>query len=231
MYRVSLLKRVWIWCRRFRYRCGYGVHSPFAFNLITWVIYENCPFYAYEELGELRRELSRNGKEGLLNRLKSDKLLFRLVNWIQPKEILEIGTRAGLSTCYMAFAKKGARVVTLSSGALIAIPVNKDNIKEYEINDHTIESFISDYMEEVTSIDFVHFNRLIPERSVYKRIYPKLRTHSLLVIEGIHSSKDMLEWWNELVADNRTGITFDLYDIGLIFYDKTKIKQHYIVNF
>ena len=27
------------------------------------------------------------------------------------------------------------------------------------------------------------------------------------------------------------GITFDLYDLGIIFFDKTKIKQDYIVNF
>ena len=42
MNRITLaLKRPFIWLRRFRHRCGYGVHSPFAFNLITQVIYEN----------------------------------------------------------------------------------------------------------------------------------------------------------------------------------------------
>ena len=35
---------------RFRYRCGYGVHSPFAFSLITDVIYEKMPYYAYDLL-------------------------------------------------------------------------------------------------------------------------------------------------------------------------------------
>ena len=36
MNRILLaLKRPFIWLYRFRHRCGYGVHSPFAFNLIT----------------------------------------------------------------------------------------------------------------------------------------------------------------------------------------------------
>ena len=51
MNRMTLaLKRPFIWLLRFRHRCGYGVHSPFAFNLITQVIYENTPYYKYKDL-------------------------------------------------------------------------------------------------------------------------------------------------------------------------------------
>ena len=35
----------------------------------------------------------------------------------------------------------------------------------------------------------------------------------------------------QIVASESTGITFDLYDIGLVFFDKARYKQHYIVNF
>lgn len=49
MNRILLtLKRPFIWLYRFRHRCGYGVHSPFAFNLITHVIYESTAYYKYE---------------------------------------------------------------------------------------------------------------------------------------------------------------------------------------
>ena len=53
MNRILLtLKRPFIWLYRFRHRCGYGVHSPFAFNLITHVIYESTAYYKYEELAK-----------------------------------------------------------------------------------------------------------------------------------------------------------------------------------
>jgi hypothetical protein len=39
-----------VWLMRIRKRCGYGVHSPFAFRLITEVIYEDTPFDAYAKL-------------------------------------------------------------------------------------------------------------------------------------------------------------------------------------
>lgn len=59
MNRILLaLKRPFIWLYRFRHRCGYGVHSPFAFNLITHVIYETTPYYKYRELAAEQKKLA-----------------------------------------------------------------------------------------------------------------------------------------------------------------------------
>ena len=38
---MFFLHRIWNWCSRFRHRCGYGVHSPSDFFLITSVVYKN----------------------------------------------------------------------------------------------------------------------------------------------------------------------------------------------
>lgn len=88
------LKRPFIWIARFRHRCGYGVHSPFAFSLITDVIYERRPYYAYRVLDEKYRVLSRKW-EWAMKDTKVNRLLFRLVNRFQPEIILEasLGTR------------------------------------------------------------------------------------------------------------------------------------------
>ena len=53
------IKRPFIWLSRFRYRCGYGVHSPFAFSLITDVIYEKMPYYAYSSLKKEQKKMIR----------------------------------------------------------------------------------------------------------------------------------------------------------------------------
>lgn len=54
---------------------------------------------------------------------------------------------------------------------------------------------------------------------------------SMLIVEGIYASKKAKMRWNELVNDERTGVAFDLYDCGIIFFDYTKSKQLYIINF
>lgn len=54
---------------------------------------------------------------------------------------------------------------------------------------------------------------------------------SMLIVEGIYTSKRAKMRWNELVNDERTGVAFDLYDCGIVFFDHTKSKQVYIINF
>ena len=93
------LKRPLIWLSRFRYRCGYGVHSPFAFSLITDVIYEKMPYYAYDLLkAEQKKRITTQGWEKGIPRI--NRLLFRLVNKVQPATIIEVGQPSAASYIY-----------------------------------------------------------------------------------------------------------------------------------
>ena len=78
MNRISLLcKRPFIWLARFRHRCGYGVHSPFAFHLITGVIYEKTPYYKYAVLQEEEKRLAPERPKGWRSEpLRVKRLLF-----------------------------------------------------------------------------------------------------------------------------------------------------------
>ena len=65
---MGCIRSAWIWCKRFRHRKGYGVHSPFAFNLITWVIYEKLPYYKFPELKRKRKEQLKSCRHRLSDR-------------------------------------------------------------------------------------------------------------------------------------------------------------------
>lgn len=103
---MNVLIRSLIWVRRFRHRCGYGVHSPFAFNLITGVIYEKGEFYAYSPLRELRGEAK--GRE------KDDKLMLRLINDRQPDTCLAILPEGEATSRYL---KAGCRKCKIAKAA------------------------------------------------------------------------------------------------------------------
>ena len=109
MNRITLtLKRPFIWLSRFRHRCGYGVHSPFAFNLITQVIYESTPYYKYKDLAVEQKKLApQKDNYWKYESKKVKRLLFRLVNYIQPDTIVDAG-RLAASSLYLKAGKEGA---------------------------------------------------------------------------------------------------------------------------
>ncbi len=72
------LRRLLRWTLRFRKRCGYGIHSPFAFQFVTGVVYEGGEYYAY-------RKLRKDWQRSAPLRFKDYKLLFRIANFQQAE--------------------------------------------------------------------------------------------------------------------------------------------------
>jgi hypothetical protein len=52
-----------------------------------------------------------------------------------------------------------------------------------------------------------------------------------MIIVGIHHDKKSKSFWKKVIADHRTGVSFDLYYCGVIFFDHKMYKRNYIVNF
>jgi hypothetical protein len=59
-------------------------------------------------------------------------------------------------------------------------------------------------------------------------IFNKVSPQSVLVVTGISKAREL---WRQIVDDERTGITFDLYYCGIVMFDKKRNKKNYIINF
>ena len=206
---MLLARRIWNWCRRFRYRCGYGVHSPSDFFLITSVIYEELPYYAYDKLKK------SSFPESLPHyREKINKLLFRLVNYFRPVSLIEVEEGSEKSICYMREANALMRSVCL-----------KGEDKDETLNQLNVA------LEKMKQVGFLHIGYTSHYKEVFEMVYPYLQTQSCVVVGHIYESEDRKTWWNQLLADERVRISFDLYDIGLLLFEEKRFKQNYIVNF
>lgn len=201
--------RIWNWCRRIKHRRGYGVHSPTDFFLITSVIYEMRSYYAYRML-----KLHKYDYYLPHYRSKINRLLFRLVNFYQPPNLIEVGCENGEAFSYMRAA----------SQKMIAFSVR---MKEKEM----VLSQMEKYLEEVEPVGCLHIGHTPFYKEVYETAIPYVSRDSWFVVGGIHQSREKRMWWKQVKDDPRTGITYDLFDIGLIFFDKNRYKEHYIVNF
>ncbi|MDR0658532.1 MAG: hypothetical protein LBG18_06335 [Mediterranea sp.] len=202
------IKQALIWLKRFPYRCGYGVHSPFAFNFITNVIYERTPYYAYREL-ENEKRAGRMSKERESCRSKKvNRLLFRLVNWAQPLTVVDSGC-SQITSGYLRAARRGAEYIPLVSMDTIGL-----------LRERSIDFLYIDRPEDIAFME-----------NLFEYGVERVGDRSMIVIWDIYHSTATKAFWKQVTADERVGITFDLYYLGILFFDKSKIKQHYTVNF
>ena len=206
---MLLAQRIWNWCRRFRYRCGYGVHSPSDFFLITSVVYERLPYYAYERLKK-----TSFSKSLPHYREKVNKLLFRLVNFYRPESLIEVGEGNGEAFRYMNQARTSMVSVALKG------------VEKEETLCH-----LETELKRLKKLDFLHIAFTPYYKEIFEIAFPYLHDESCVVVGDVYASAERKAWWKELISDERVRISFDLYDIGLLRFEKKRFKQNYKVNF
>ncbi len=67
----------------------------------------------------------------------------------------------------------------------------------------------------------------------YKRneVLSSQEADSLLVLLDVDRDVETMGVWKALLEDERCVLTFDMIDCGVVFFDKTKYKQHFLVNY
>ena len=109
-----LFPRILRWFRRFRQRRGYGVHSPFAFEWITDVVYlQKAQYYAYAPLAE-----QHEAWQGVLS-VKDARLLFRIANHQRAQRMLVVGQGIEREIHYLQAARPSAQIVHLPDASSV----------------------------------------------------------------------------------------------------------------
>lgn len=90
---------------------GYGIHSPFAFDLITNLLYSPYGYYAYTDIA---RELSNK----LVSPTEYNRLSFRLVNHFKVKKILEINPENEVNRLFIKAASSNICYSSVDEKAL-----------------------------------------------------------------------------------------------------------------
>ena len=244
-------------------RTKYYIHSPFVYQLCENVIFDKRHYYAFDEI-EMRRAVLLNSKQiieitdfgagstifkdnkrkiGDLARYtassaKKGRLLFRLVNYFQPKNILELGTSLGISTMYMAKAKKMANVHTIE-GCKQTAAYAKQSFEVMQLPNITLhtarfEEILPQLLPKINNLDVVFFDgnhRSEATRQYFKQCLPYFHNDTVLVLDDIHWSADMEQFWQEIQQDEKVQISIDLFHIGLLFFRKEQAKEHFTLFF
>ena len=248
----------------------HGLHSPFVYDLVTKCFYDKTDYEGYDLIKNYRNDLLRNRQKievtdfGAGSRVfKSDirpvfsiaknagitlhraKLLYRLTNYFQIENALELGTSLGIASSAMA-ANKRTELITVE-GCKETAGIAKKHFEKYDldniqlINDnfHSAISHITTTPQTLnsklrtTNYDLVFFDGNHQKDATleyFERLLPKAHNDSVFIFDDIHWSPEMEEAWEEIKKHPKVSVSIDTYQWGLVFFRKEQAKQDFTIR-
>lgn len=169
---------------------------------------------------------------------KYGELLYRLVKRLQPLHIFELGTSLGISTAYMALAAPDASITTIEGCKGIAEKAveNFTSLKITNIKQKTgsFDSVLESTLNHIPQIDFAFIDgnhRKEPTLRYFESCLLKSHNDTVLIFDDIHWSKDMNEAWNIICSHKSVSLTLDMFQFGIVFFNKELSKQDFIISY
>ena len=171
-------------------------------------------------------------------RRKYGVFLSKLASEINGKPIIELGTSLGISTLYLALAAPDSHVYTIE-GCGSCAEIAKSGFRNNSLNN--IELLFGNFDEHLESIlkksgapglIFIDGNhREEPLRRYVELAVKYCDSGSIIVIDDIHSKREMESGWEEIIRMQDVRISIDLLQFGLLFLNKELSKESFIVRY
>lgn len=230
----------------------YYLHSPFVYQFYLNVL-EGKPPGQLHAIDNLRKQLQQDnaplavtdygtGNKATRNiagiaahvaiKPKYGLLLYRLVSYLKPVYVLELGTSIGLSSAYMAVAGSNVKVTTLEGAPAIA-EVARTNHRQLGLNNIEItigrfEDTLPDTLKKLPALDLVFFDGNHTEQATlayFEQCMPYINEHTIFVFDDIYWSPGMYSAWQKIKSDPRIRLTIDVYQFGICFFNKEKLAK------
>ena len=238
---------------------GFGVHSPYVFHFTKFVVDNNGSYYIFSTIEKIRLRLKKDKR--LLNvvdfgtgrksnilvseiakkSIKSGRygqLLYRLSDYIQARNILELGTSVGLTTSYLAAPSSTSCVVSLEGSqqiANVAIENFKQlNLKNIQLIIGNIDQTLSEVLNGFDHLDLIFIDANHTSLAVlnyFEQALKKINLGTIMVIDDIYWSSDMECAWKVIKEHPLVMSTIDLFELGIVFFNPDLNKKHYKMRY
>jgi|ERR1043165_9321863 predicted O-methyltransferase YrrM len=230
----------------------YYLHSPFVYQFYLNVLEGKEP-EALKSLHSLRQQMrvdkaeitiadmgtgnhtSRTVSElesAVSVRPKYGLLLYRLMEYFKPENVLEIGTSIGLSSSYLALGNNSSKIISLEGSESITSTARNNHkalhISNIEVVQGDFNETLTALLPKMNSVDLVFFDGNHTKQATLKyfnQCMEKANENSIFVFDDIYWSGEMTETWEEIKADPRITLTIDVYQFGICFFRKDKLAK------
>ena len=238
----------------------HGVHSPFVYNLVTKCFYDKSNFSAYKTLLDYRKALKSNQTKIEVTDLgagshvsKSNirivkdiaknagttkqraKLFYRLTNYFQPKNVLELGTSMGIATHAMHLGCPEAKITTIEGCPNIS-KFTRQTFNTFKVTNTTVlTGDFKDVLSNITAenYDIVYFDGNHQKDATldyFNTLLPTAHNNSVFIFDDIYWSKSMTEAWETIKKHPKVTVTIDTFFWGIVFFREEQAKEHFTIR-
>lgn len=89
-------------------------------------------------------------------------------------------------------------------------------------------------LRQITADDRIEVLRICPtagSEAVLEAALQQTDDHTLFIIEDIGYNDTARRLWQKLLESDLTSVSYDLYYLGIAFFDRKRYKANYVVNF
>ncbi len=240
----------------------HGTHSPFVYRLLDEVIYDYKRKDIYNDIESIRAQLLSDnrvitvtdlGAGSLVNNNKQKKisgiakhaltspkvaqLLYRLVKYQQPQNMIELGTCLGTTSLYLKKAAPEAELYTIEGCPEIAKAAKgvfeKSKIQGIKQVVDNFDNTLKGVIDSLDRLDFVFIDGNHQKDATIKYFewcLPKIHENTLLAFHDIYWSKGMKEAWEQIKAHPQVTVAIDLFWIGLVYFRKGQAKEDFVIK-
>ena len=228
---------------RFRSRKGFGVHSPFVYNLITKVVEEKAPFYAFEEIENFRKKLLNESNELSIITAKETQspnfgaFLFRLMNFFRCKSVLQVGCSTGVMSLYLASVSRTQGEYFFLEERSILQEAETFAMAQHLQKVHFVTGNYEENLQNIKTnfpkMELIFINQLPDSMEIEKGLtwVEDFRDQKTIVLVNSIKKKKMKALWNRLKNLPQARTTIDLRALGIVFFDGKLPKRHYKTHF
>lgn len=178
------------------------------------------------------RKISRIAQYTTIAKAQGE-LLFRLINYSKPQVVVELGTSLGLGTLYIQLANKDSKVITFE-GCNNTLAIAQKHFESFSIApelvlgniDFTLEKHLTTY----SKIDFVYMDANHSYKATlnyFNILLPKLHEESIIMVDDIRWSDEMLDAWKEMINFKEVTLSLDFFSFGILFFRQKHPQQHF----
>lgn len=89
-------------------------------------------------------------------------------------------------------------------------------------------------LQQIIADDRIEVLRICPSagcEALLEAALQKTDDHTLFIIEDIGYNDTAKRMWQKLLESDLTSVSYDLYYLGIAFFDRKRYKANYVVNF